>query len=194
MRWFSVRPTLSLKGRKFKGLRGFSGKPFHPPLTDIPIGAYIIAAVFDLLSVWKGDGEMGHNFHVAASYTLIAGAVASIPTVLTGIIDWWTSTQRGTQAWRTANTHGAIMGFNSILVAINVFARIGDIDTTASTSTGLMILSLAIAGIVSLGATYGGTLVYDYEFNVEQDKGYAWEKTERDYMPNEKPDSTGEHA
>ncbi len=194
MRWFSVRPTLSLKGRKFKGLRGFSGKPTHPPLTDIPIGAYILAAVFDLLSVWKGDGEFGHNLHVAASYCLIAGAIATIPTALTGIIDWWTSTPRGTQAWRTANTHGAIMILNSVLVAINIFMRLGDIDTTASTPTGQMILSLVIAGVVALGATYGGTLVYDYEFNVEQDKGYAWEKTERDYLPSEKPDSTGEHA
>ena len=33
MRKFSVRPTLTLRGRKFKGLRGWSGKPTHPPLT-----------------------------------------------------------------------------------------------------------------------------------------------------------------
>ena len=39
MRTFSFRPALTLKGRKFKGLRGFAGKPFHPPLTDIPVGA-----------------------------------------------------------------------------------------------------------------------------------------------------------
>ena len=39
MKTFSFRPTLTLKGRKFKGLRGFSAKPFHPPLTDVPITA-----------------------------------------------------------------------------------------------------------------------------------------------------------
>ena len=31
MRRFSVRPTLTVRGRKFKGLRGWSGKPTHPP-------------------------------------------------------------------------------------------------------------------------------------------------------------------
>jgi hypothetical protein len=33
-RLFSIRPAMSLKGRRFKGLRGWSGKPLHPPLTD----------------------------------------------------------------------------------------------------------------------------------------------------------------
>ena len=55
MRKFSVRPTLTLKGRTFKGLRGWSGKPLHPPLTDIPIGAYVIVAALDLLSAIGGD-------------------------------------------------------------------------------------------------------------------------------------------
>ena len=34
MRTFSIRPTLTLRGRTFKGIRGWSGKPLHPPLTD----------------------------------------------------------------------------------------------------------------------------------------------------------------
>ena len=49
VRKFSVRPTLTLTGRTFKGLRGWSGKPLHPPLTDFPIVAYVLAAVFDVL-------------------------------------------------------------------------------------------------------------------------------------------------
>src|SRR4051812_9296513 len=46
MRKFSVRPTLTLRGRTFKGLRGWAGKPTHPPLTDLPIAAYLFAAAF----------------------------------------------------------------------------------------------------------------------------------------------------
>jgi hypothetical protein len=66
---FSFRPALTLKGRKFFGLRGFAGKPFHPPLTDIPIGAYVFAATFDLIS-WVGHytqvekGRRCHRGHV----------------------------------------------------------------------------------------------------------------------------------
>ena len=74
MRKFSVRPTLTLKGRTFKGLRGWSGKPLHPPLTDIPIGAYVIVAGLDLLSVIGGDDhawakELWH----AATFVMVAG-------------------------------------------------------------------------------------------------------------------------
>ena len=49
-RIYSIRPTLSLKGRRFQGLRGFTGKPFHPPLTDFPVVCYVLAAVFDVIS------------------------------------------------------------------------------------------------------------------------------------------------
>ena len=39
-RRLTFRPALTLKGRKFFGpLRGWAGKPVHPPLTDIPIAA-----------------------------------------------------------------------------------------------------------------------------------------------------------
>ena len=53
---FSVRPSITVQGRRFLGLRGFTGKPFHPPLTDVPIGAYVLAAAFDVVSwLWHGE-------------------------------------------------------------------------------------------------------------------------------------------
>lgn len=194
MRLFSFRPSLSFKGRKFKGLRGWSGKPLHPPLTDIPVAAYVLAPVFDLISTIKGDSETGRYLFVAATYLFIAGAIVAVPTALTGFWDWWKSTPKGTQAWRTANTHMAVMLTVTVLVAVNIISRLSIFDETASTSTGRTILSLVIGGLVTLGAAYGGTLVYEYEFNVEQDKGYAWEERERDVLPHEDPPKGGEHA
>jgi hypothetical protein len=56
MSWsWSIRPTLTLKGRTFKGPRGWSGKPLHPPLTDFPIAAYVLGAVFDVGSRLGGQ-------------------------------------------------------------------------------------------------------------------------------------------
>mgnify|MGYP000282922463 CR=1 FL=1 len=194
MRLFSVKPTLTIKGRKFKGIRGWSGKPTHPPLTDIPIGAYVLAAVFDLLSVVVGEGETGRNLFVAATYVMLGGLIVSIPTAITGLVDWKTSTPKGTQAWRTANTHMAIMLTTTAVVVLDLVLRWSDFDTSLATPISIMVLTLLIGGAVALGATYGGTLVYDYEFNVEQDRGYAWEESETDYLPGEKPDKPGQHA
>ncbi len=109
-RLFSVKPALTFKGRKFKGLRGFSGKPTHPPLTDIPIAAYIFAAVFDVIALFATDGsETAHDFFTAGTYVLVFGVIVSVPTALTGFWDWWKSTPAHTQAWRTANVHMAAM-------------------------------------------------------------------------------------
>src|SRR5260221_10693946 len=106
MRKFSVRPTLTLKGRTFKGLRGWSGKPLHPPLTDFPIVAYVLAAVFDVISVVGGDEHTwAHEFWHAATYAFLAGGAVSVLTALTGLADAWKSSQAGTQVRRTINTH-----------------------------------------------------------------------------------------
>jgi hypothetical protein len=50
-----------------------------------------------------------------------------------------------------------------------------------------MILSILAGALVSYGATYGGSLVYDYQFNVESlDGSTAWNETETDQMPGDK--------
>ena len=54
---YSIRPTLTIKGRKFRGLRGWDGKPTHPPLTDFPIVCYVMAAGFDLVSYVAAQGD-----------------------------------------------------------------------------------------------------------------------------------------
>jgi uncharacterized membrane protein len=109
VRKFSVRPTLTLKGRKFKGLRGWSGKPLHPPLTDVPITAYVLAAIFDVISVIGGeDHTWAREFWHAGTYVFIAGAVMSVFAALSGLWDAWKSSESGTQARRTINTHATI--------------------------------------------------------------------------------------
>src|SRR5262245_4540376 len=109
MRHLSFRPTFTFRGRTFKGLRGWSGKPLHPPLTDIPIGAYIAGAVFDVIS-FAGQGEAwARDFFRAGTFVILAGAVVSLLTALTGFWDWLRSTEPGTQARRTANAHALAM-------------------------------------------------------------------------------------
>src|SRR5215208_5207412 len=130
MRRFSIRPTLTMRGRTFKGLRGWSGKPLHPPLTDIPIAAYIIAAGFDVLSAIGGDdrawaGEMWH----AATFVFIAGGAFSVLAALTGLWDARKSSEAGTQARRTINTHATIMITVTVLTLGNIVWRLVDYDT-----------------------------------------------------------------
>src|SRR4029078_11441881 len=82
-RLFSIRPALALRGRKFRGIRGWAGKPTHPPLTDFPVVAYVLAAAFDLLSFILGDRRGAHDAFVAATFVIVAGAIVSLATALT---------------------------------------------------------------------------------------------------------------
>lgn len=188
MRRFSVRPAVTLKGRQFKGLRGFAGKPFHPPLTDFPIGAYVIAAGLDVLSVIGGKhhGWAREMWH-AGTYVFLAGAIVSVFAALTGLFDWWRSSEAGTQARRTANTHATIMITVTVLTLANIAWRLNDYHTAKVTPVPIMILSVVIALLVSWGAAYGGSLVFDYGFNVETaGDSPVWHKSEEDVLPDHK--------
>lgn len=187
MRKFSVKPTLTLKGRTFKGLRGWSGKPFHPPLTDFPIAAYIFAAVFDVLSAAAGKHHAwAHELWHAGTFTFIAGGAASLLAALTGLIDAWKSSQAGTQARRTINTHATIMITVTVLALADIAWRLNDYHTEPVTPVGIAVLSVVIASLVSLGATFGGSLVYEYGFNVETAGDHpVWHTSETDVFPGE---------
>ena len=187
MRKFSVRPAVTLRGREFRGLRGWAGKPFHPPLTDIPIGAYILAVIFDLISLIGGPSHSwARDFFRAATFSLIGGLVVSVFAALTGYWDWLKSSQRGTQARRTINTHAWTMICVTLLVIGDIIWRIANYSKRESTPPEIFILSLVIAALTSFGATYGGSLVFDYGFNVETGGDHpVWHTSEKDVFPGQ---------
>jgi len=187
VRRFSIRPTLTLKGRTFKGLRGFSGKPLHPPLTDFPIAAYVLAAVFDVISAVAGkDHTWARELWHAGTFTFIGGVAVSILAALSGLWDAWKSSEAGTQARRTINTHATIMVAVTVLALADVAWRLNDYHTAPVTPIGIVALSVVIALLVSLGATFGGSLVFEYGFNVETGGDHpAWHRSETDVFPGE---------
>ena len=186
MRVFSFRPALRLKGRKFKGLRGWAGKPFHPPLTDFPVAAYVLAAAFDVISAAGSGRPWARDFFLAASYVLVAGLAVSLLAALTGFWDWWRSSQKGTQARRTINAHAWIMITVTVLALADTLLRVSADKAAAHTPAAELVLSIVAALLVSLGATYGGSLVYDYGFNVETAGDHpVWHVSETDVFPGD---------
>ena len=185
-RLFSWKPALTYRGRKFKGLRGWAGKPMHPPLTDIPVAAYILAGIFDAVSFFSPNAEVGKDIFRAATFVIVAGAIVSIPTAITGFWDWLKSTSPHTQAWRTANAHMAAMIVVTLIVGVDIVVRLSQWDDGA-VSWLVFGLSAVAAGLVSVGAMYGGSLVYDYGFNVETaGDSPVWHESETDVYPGQK--------
>jgi uncharacterized membrane protein len=188
MRKFSVRPTLTLRGRKFKGLRGWSGKPTHPPLTDFPVAAYVFAAVLDVIATLGRHESWARDFFRAGTYVLIGGAAVSLLTALTGFWDWLRSTEKGTQARRTANAHAMTMITVTVLVLVDIALRLDVYDTRRYPNVAILVISIVVALLVTIGAAFGGTLVYDYGFNVETaTDSPVWHPSEVDVLPGEHP-------
>jgi uncharacterized membrane protein len=184
---FSFRPALEFRGRKFKGLRGFAGKPFHPPLTDVPVGAYIIGPVLDLIAFIASDSSWSGDVYRAGGFTLLVGAVVSVATAITGYADWL-NTEKGTQMRRMANAHAWAMIVLTLLVIAELGLRyLGD---RSDSPDGLIVLfGLAIAALVTLGGTLGGSMVYDFGFNVETaSDNHVYHPSEHDIIhPHDDP-------
>jgi uncharacterized membrane protein len=159
----------------------------HPPLTDFPIAAYVVAAVFDVISTIAGDShDWARELWHAGTYTFIAGAAVSVFAALTGLWDAWNSSEAGTQARRTINTHATIMVTVTVLALADIAWRLNDYHTELVTPIGITVLSVVIALLVSVGATFGGALVYEYGFNVETAGDHpVWHKSETDVFPGQ---------
>ena len=196
-RWFSIKPAVTFKGRSFLGVRGWSGKPAHPPLTDFPIVTYALAAVFDVISYFASRGShagAARDTFVAATYVIIAGGVVSLATATTGFWDWWKGLERDrssgpigkaahTQVWRTVNWHATVMVTVTLIVVVDVIVRLSQYHRGA-TSLLVMILSVLAGALVLYGSLYGGSLVFEYQFNVEPlDGSTVWDETEKDQLP-----------
>ena len=187
MRRFSFRPSLTLRGRKFKGLRGYAGKPFHPPLTDVPIGAYTVVAGLDVLSkiLHSGHPAVAFQLYKAGTFTMWGGALVSLATALTGFWDWWKSSEPGTQARRTINAHAWTMITATVLVIVDLILRTWVYDTQPAVPGRVLVISVVIFILITIGGTLGGELTYDYGFNVETaGDSPVWAKSELDVMPD----------
>lgn len=180
-RRFSFRPSYTLRGRRFYGFRGWAGKPTHPPLTDFPIAAYLFAAAFEIVGrLFPG---IAHDAFVAATWVMIAGAVVSLGTATTGLLDW-PATTSGTQVRRTVAAHATIMVTTTLIVLGTIALRLFHWSDSA-TSTPLISALTVLAGIlIATGAWIGNDLVFEHGFRVEYTRDTpAWNPNQADVLP-----------
>lgn len=66
-------------------IRGFSGHPLHPPLTDVAIGAYTIGVAMLVAGALGFEEEqMAHGGLLAVA----GGLLVTVPTAVSGLADW----------------------------------------------------------------------------------------------------------
>ena len=74
----------------------------------------------------------------------------------------------------------------TLLAIADIALRLNTYHTRTYPSAAILALSLVVAVLVAFGAMYGGSLVYDYGFNVETASDSAvWHKSETDVFPGD---------
>ncbi len=142
-------------------VKGFSGHPLHPPLTDASIGAYTAGVVMLVLGALGVEAqEMAHGALIAISL----GLVVTVPTALTGLFDWL-DIPKGTPARTTATVHLFVMVGATILFVLTWLAHL-DGYQNGYVGTLAWVLGLAAMAVLTAGGFIGGALAFVYGVRV----------------------------
>lgn len=160
--------------RRFKSLLHGTGggHPLHPAITDVPIGAWLITAILDI--IWLTDTSANAWAARAALVTVIAGVVASLGAFLTGIADW--SDTYGPER-RVGLLHGSLNSLAILIYLASTLLRFGD---RAHDTSLAAILGFVGVAIVITAAYLGGDMVFAKGTSVNHT---AWEAAGEDYEP-----------
>jgi nitrite reductase/ring-hydroxylating ferredoxin subunit/uncharacterized membrane protein len=125
------------------------GHPLHPVITDIPLGAWTLAILFDVVWLFKRT----HGWVSAADVTVFVGLLASLGAAVTGYTDWNETVDRER---RVGLAHGLLNSAAIGLYLVSLLIRV------AGGSRGLAIV-IALIGYAALvtAAFLGGELVFN---------------------------------
>jgi len=131
------------------------GHPLHPVLTDIPVGAWTLAMIFDALD---GLGA-SKDFRAGADFAIGVGLLGAVGSAVTGATDWSETDGRG----KTIGLmHGLLNVAATSLYAASYFMR--KKKTQRSAGIALSMLGFAIA---NASAYLGGHLVFGEQLGVD---------------------------
>jgi nitrite reductase/ring-hydroxylating ferredoxin subunit/uncharacterized membrane protein len=127
------------------------GHPLHPVLTDVPIGAWMMAQVFDAI-----DGVSGRDRYAdAANVCILTGLAGAVGAAVTGLTDW---SDTGGKSRRLGFVHALVN-----ITATSLFLTSALMRRNGRRTSGAVAASTAGFATASVGAYLGGALVYQRE-------------------------------
>jgi nitrite reductase/ring-hydroxylating ferredoxin subunit/uncharacterized membrane protein len=146
------------------------GHPLHPAITDVPIAAWMMAAVFDVLWLispvtfaWAARG---------AEVTIFVGLLGALGAVVTGLTDW--SDTYGSER-RVGLIHALFNAAATILYLVSLVLRLLQVSGDSPLAA-----IIGFIGLISViyAAYLGGEMVFSKGTGVNHT---AWEAESEDY-------------
>ncbi len=154
------------------------GEPLHVVLTDVPIGAWTVAMIFDALSLSRS----GREFARAADASIAIGLAGAIGAAAAGVTDW---SDVDPPARRRGLIHGLLNLGATALFATSLIQRKrsrsgsrsrsrsesqSESRSNASRTAGRLSATLGYA-IMGYASHLGGKLVYENRVGVDRTAG-----------------------
>ena len=138
------------------------GEPLHVVLTDVPIGVWTVAIMFDALDLLAGRRE----FALAADASIAIGLVGAAGAAVTGMTDW---SDVDPPARRMGFIHGLLNISATALFTASLILR----KKKRSRTSGRIAAALGYT-ILSYAAHLGGRMVYEERVGVDRTAGQAF--------------------
>ena len=130
------------------------GHPLHVVVTDIPLGAWTVAAALDAMEA-MGDEKVAAGADAAVG----VGLLGALGSAVTGLTDWYRLGGKTSQ--RIGAAHAMInITATTLYAASYALRKSGDRKTAR-------LLGWLGYGVVSAGAYLGGVLVFDQKIGVD---------------------------
>ena len=142
--------------------------PLHPVLTDVPIGSWTAALVFDGLDAATGSKAMRN----AADASLVMGTLGAFGAAVTGLSDW-RDLSGGSR--RMGVAHGLLNTIGLVLSLVSLFLR-----ATGRRNAGRLTF-LTGYSVSGMAAHLGGELSYNYGLRVNRNA--FEERGPEDFVP-----------
>jgi nitrite reductase/ring-hydroxylating ferredoxin subunit/uncharacterized membrane protein len=152
------------------------GHPLHPLLTDVPIGVFTLALLFDIVGLRD-----------AAAFAIAFGILAMLATAIAGYADYIDIDMDGPPR-RYASVHQTLMMLSLVCYFISGGMRFGQFG-----GPGSIEVPLAVVGYVllALGAYLGGDLTFNMGMQIDRhawrDSDEKWRALDVSDIPADKP-------
>ena len=143
------------------------GEPLHVVLTDVPIGAWTAAMIFDALSLIRSDRE----FAWAADASIAVGLAGAVCAAATGVTDW---SDVDPPARRAGFIHG-LLNISATAMFVTSFI----LRKNRLRPAGRLSAALGYA-LMTCAARLGGKMVYEDRVGVDRTDG---QPLPRDFEP-----------
>ncbi len=158
------------------------GEPLHVALTDVPIGAWTVAMVFDALAMM----DSRYEFALAADTSIAIGLAGAAGAAITGVTDW---SDVDPPARRIGLIHGLLNVGATTLFATSLIMRK---KKARNAGRGLAALGYAL---MTFSAHLGGKMVYEHRVGVDRTAGQAFPENFTAVLPESNlPENTPTRA